>query len=78
MHHPCGEHEVIRGVLLQHQPHPLHVVPGVTPVPHAVQVTQLETVQLIQVNLGDGPWGTNKIINVLEKSPRCLTWLFSW
>ena len=59
MHDAGGEHEVVRRVLLQHQPHPLHVVPGVTPVPHAVQVTQLETVQLIQVNLGHGP--DNKI-----------------
>ena len=55
MHDACGEDEVVRRVLLQHQPHPLHVVPGMAPVTHRVQVTQLETLQLTQVDLGNRP-----------------------
>ena len=55
MHDAGGEDEVVGLVLLQHEPHPLHVVPGVAPVPHRVQVTQLETLQLTQVDLGNRP-----------------------
>ena len=55
MHDAGGEDEVVRRVLLQHQPHPLNVVPGMAPVTHRVQVTQLETLQLTQVDLGNRP-----------------------
>ena len=74
VHHTSGQHEVIRSLLLQHQPHPLHIVPdnwdkswsksffhfrenlpGVAPVPHAVQVAELKTLELPEVDLGNRP-----------------------
>ena len=55
MHHPSGEDKVIRFLLLQHQPHALDIVPGVTPVPHTVQITQLKALQLSEVDLSDRP-----------------------
>ena len=55
MHHSGGEDKVIRFLLLQHQPHALDIVPGVPPVPHAVQITQLKTLQLSEVDLSHRP-----------------------
>ena len=55
MHHSSGEDKVIRFLLLQHQPHALDIVPGVPPVPHAVQIAQLKTLQLSEVDLSHRP-----------------------
>ena len=35
-----GQYVVVRGVNLQHSPHPLHIVLGVSPIPLAVQVSE--------------------------------------
>ena len=55
VHLSRGEDKVVRLLLLQHQPHALHIVLGVTPVSHGVKVTQLKTVHLAQVYFRHGP-----------------------
>lgn len=48
--HPCRDHEIFRLVVLEDQPHTLHIVLGVTPVPQAGQVAEIE---LVLLALGD-------------------------
>ena len=55
VHLSRGEDKVVRLLLLQHQPHALHIVLGVTPVSHGVKVTQLKTVHLAEVYFRHGP-----------------------
>ncbi|RUS30879.1 hypothetical protein BC938DRAFT_478823 [Jimgerdemannia flammicorona] len=48
------QHEVLRLVLLEHQPHPLDVVARMAPVTLRVKVTQIETFLAVEVDVGDG------------------------
>ena len=47
-----GNDEILRGLVLQHEPHALHIVFGIAPVPKGVHVAQL---QMILKALGDPP-----------------------
>ena len=39
-----GNHEILRNGMLQHEPHALHIILGITPVAPGVQVAQVEFV----------------------------------
>ena len=49
-----GDDVVVGDVLLQHQPHGAHVVPGVAPVAFGVEVAQVQGVLRAEVDAGDG------------------------
>src|SRR5262245_46344186 len=48
-----GDHEVVRFVLLEHQPHGLHVLAGMTPIAPGVQVAKRQLVGQAPLDLGD-------------------------
>src|SRR5882724_4897471 len=41
-----SNHVVAGLILLQHPPHRLHILPGVSPIPHRIQVTQSKSLRL--------------------------------
>lgn len=49
-----GDHEVLRLLLLQHQPHRLHVVDGVAPVAPGVQIAEKKLVLQAQLDPRSG------------------------
>ena len=57
------DHEVIRLRVLEHKPHGLDVVFGVSPVPFGVWIAQVEFVELAILNLGNtvGDLAGNKL-----------------
>src|SRR4051812_25048952 len=50
-----GNHEIFRTLLLQHQPHGLHIIAGVTPISFGVQIAQVEAVLQPQLYSRQGP-----------------------
>ena len=50
----CGNHEIFRLVVLEYQPHALHIVFGITPVTQGRQVAHVEFVLLSLSNTGGG------------------------
>jgi hypothetical protein len=51
---PGGDHIVVGGVLLQHQPHRADKIPGVAPIAFRVEVPQIQSLLCAEVDAGDG------------------------
>jgi hypothetical protein len=50
----CGKYIVFRVFSLEHQPHAVNVVTGMTPVTLGINVTKVYTVLVAQENVGNG------------------------
>ena len=65
-----GDDVVLRHVLLEHQPHRLHVVPGEPPVALGVQVPQMQLVHQPELDRGRMP--AHLASHELQPPPRAL------
>ena len=62
---PTGRnHEVLRRILLQHEPHGFDVISRMAPITFGIQGAQLHRFLLFQVNLGDasGDFSRHEIV----------------
>src|SRR5262249_38249620 len=49
----CGQHIVVRLVLLEHHPHAFHVVAGMAPIPLGVEIAEIDPVLEAELDGGD-------------------------